>query len=289
LSKLLLSIEAQTYLNFEIIIIDQSKNAFDLEKNRINFERKICYVHDPNISGLIEAKKIGVDKSIGNYVAFLDDDSRPYDDYLERMCKVLDREPVMGLCGNVVNYPYKSKFVYYCYQLFNVGFFRGSRIGVYGSDGSSRKLICTHQLSGGCSIWRKEVFDAIPFDLENKFHYFEDVDFSYRAEKKFPNSLYINLDSKIVDLNEDAGVKDYRKLLENKLFESAKVYVKYGASGEIFLPHYFLYVLGRCFESILYCIQNKSLSPMLGFICGCFRGFVLILKKRSREFLKSNP
>jgi len=228
----------------------------------------------------LKRKKIGVEIAAGDFIAFLDDDSRPFEDYFEKMCCAFEDKLIMGLCGNVINYPYRGKVVQYFYYLFNVGFFRGSRIGVYGSNSSAGKLIRTHQLSGGCSIWRKEVFDEVKFDLENYLHYFEDIDFSYRVYKKFPGSLYINLDSKIVDLNESAGLKNYRGIFEIKLFESAKIYVKYRSNNDIHSFHYVLYVLGRCLESMACGVREKSLNPVLGFLLGCYRATNYILKNR---------
>ncbi len=288
LSRLLSDLLRQTYQNLEIIVLDQSSVAFEFPENTLDFMGRVKYIHDPGISGLVEAKKIGVDKACGDYIAFLDDDSSPFDDYFEKMCKVFENEPVMGLCGNVVNYPYKRDFFKYFYRLFNVGFFRGSRIGAYGSDSSAGHLIGTHQLSGGCSIWRRDVFDAVQFDLENKFHYFEDIDFSYRVEKEFPKSLYINLESRIRDLNGEAGVRDYRGALRGKISESAKIYIKYGSGGEIFFGQYVLFVLGRCLESVFLSMREKSFMPIQGFIQGCCCAVGHIVKNREKVSFPKN-
>ena len=43
-------------------------------------------------------------------------------------------------------------------------------------------------LSGGLSTWRKEVFDKVSFDTKNKFHAYEDKEFSIRIERAFPKT-----------------------------------------------------------------------------------------------------
>ena len=39
--------------------------------------------------------------------------------------------------------------------------------------------------------WKKQVFEKVNFDTKNKFHSYEDIEFSIRVEKIFPGSMFV--------------------------------------------------------------------------------------------------
>ena len=53
-------------------------------------------------------------------------------------------------------------------------------------------LIPSDYISGGLSAYRREVFEAVPFDVENGFFALEDIDFSTRVARAYGSRLYIN-------------------------------------------------------------------------------------------------
>ena len=82
LSRALASVIAQTYENLEIIIVDDNDGENEFRKttrSKIQNEfsgKNIHYIENEKNEGLAEARNIGVKKSMGKFIAFLDDDDR---------------------------------------------------------------------------------------------------------------------------------------------------------------------------------------------------------------------
>ena len=84
LSKAIQSVLNQTYSNFELIIIDDGSTDGTKEiVSGLNDER-IRYVYQEN-KGRSDARNLGIELSIGEYICFLDDDDFFLDNHLETM------------------------------------------------------------------------------------------------------------------------------------------------------------------------------------------------------------
>ena len=90
--KTLDSVLAQTFKDFEIIIINDGST----DKS----EEKIFKIQDPRIyyykkenGGVSDARNFGIEKSKSNYIAFLDADDYWYPDYLQEMYKNINTFP----------------------------------------------------------------------------------------------------------------------------------------------------------------------------------------------------
>ena len=93
----------QSYLPYELIIVDQSKeddshkrvkNLFSHTKTKI----KLLYVHDSEIDGLVSAKNHGVKISSGDIICFLEDDETLDIDYFKKINKVFTENQFIMLC-----------------------------------------------------------------------------------------------------------------------------------------------------------------------------------------------
>ena len=78
LSRALASVMNQKYGNMEIIIIDDSNNEANKIENenlikKLN-DKRIIYLHTNGSEGGGKARNIGIERSNGSYIAFLDDD-----------------------------------------------------------------------------------------------------------------------------------------------------------------------------------------------------------------------
>lgn len=268
LMNLLRNLSEQSFLPTEVIVVDQTSDVIDLSSLDVSY--KLNYLHRVDVKSLVEAKSVGVIHSTSDFICFLDDDSRPHGDFIKELLSGMKEMGAVGMCGFVSNYEYKSKIMHWVYPIFHHGYFRGERMGVFG-DGISSSLpdyIRTHQITGGCSIWSKDVFDHVSFDLENRFHLFEDIDFSYQVNLLFKDRLYINTRAKIEDLYHEVGPRDFGRILFMRMHEVKKVYKKYKGSGHIARVDFVMYVIGRALEAMMISMREKSLSPLRGFVFG---------------------
>ena len=84
------SVLAQTFMPIEIIVVDDHSN-FDVEDLLIDrFNNKLIKVHvNPDNVGAAKSRNIGVKKSTGEYIAFLDSDDYWLEKKLEKQAKII--------------------------------------------------------------------------------------------------------------------------------------------------------------------------------------------------------
>jgi GT2 family glycosyltransferase len=277
LERAVVSVCRQSRLPDELLIIDQS--ADDAPRRRVEAVLAtaprfgVDYVHDPAIAGLVAAKKAAVARAKGDIVCFLEDDVVLEADYLRNIEAGFVQEPSMiGSCGIVTNLPRLPPFYFALFHFFHRGIFRDRRVGVHGATtGHGHALIRSDYISGGLSAYRREVFEAVPFDVENGFFMLEDVDFSTRVARAFGARLYINpnarLEHRMSPLNRAAlGARHERKAREFLLFYRKR-------RGDGARPaHLLLLLAGLFLEAVFQAVRSRRLSPVPGFFRGLWQG-----------------
>ncbi len=94
------SVLAQTYQNFEILVIDDGSR----DNTREVLERygtRICYINQEN-AGVAAARNKGIEQSRGRYVSFLDADDTWYPEKLEKQVEALSKNPNCKFCYSAV-------------------------------------------------------------------------------------------------------------------------------------------------------------------------------------------
>jgi len=277
LERAVLSICAQSRLPDALIIVDQS--ADDASRRRVMAVLAtaapvaIDYVHDPRIAGLVAAKSVAVGRARGDVVCFLEDDVVLERDYIRAIELGFVQEPRMaGSCGIVTNLPPLPPFYFALFHFFHRGIFHDARVGVTGvATGTGLPLIPSDYLSGGLSAYRREVFEAVHFDVANGFFALEDVDFSTRVAKRYGNRLYINpnarLEHRMSPVNRAVlGPRQERKVREFLVF-----YKKRRGEGAR-AAHLVLLAIGLFLEAAFQAVREKSLAPLQGYFKGLWRG-----------------
>ncbi len=278
LERAISSICKQTKLPDEIIIVDQSVDNLSIRaiKNMMSQykEPKLIYIHDSNVLGLVEAKRIAVKIASGQIICFLEDDIVLEADYIRQIELGFIKQPNMiGCCGVITNPP-KVGFLYkFFFKIFHRGIFEDSRMSIYGKFSRySNNLRQSNMLSGGASAWRREVFDNVEFDGANGFHMFEDIDFSTRAARHFGNRLFINPNARLAHycspINRD--VLDIRQ--RRKVRECFTYYKKRKDWPSAAISFYWL-LLGMLLEAMFQSFSCVSFKPIQGYILGLKDGY----------------
>ena len=150
--KLLKELEIQKTDEVEIFLIDDGCNETRLDK----FNNKIDITHLEKNEGLSYARNVGIDKSIGKYIAFIDSDDQITMDYIERLLKLIEE--------------HDEDIIYFNWADFN------------------ENAIIRHP--GNYAVWKaiykKEIVPR--FDEEQRFN--EDVFFQEELEKKQLTKYY---------------------------------------------------------------------------------------------------
>ena len=92
LSQAIQSVREQTYKEIELILVDDNGEGTEIQKkNQKMFSKSgdVCYVPNKKNSGAQFSRNIGILKSSGEYVAFLDDDDLWMPDKIEKQMEFL--------------------------------------------------------------------------------------------------------------------------------------------------------------------------------------------------------
>lgn len=278
LSKAVVSILAQTRLPNELMIVDQSPGdeSRSIVDALMSGDERILlvYIHDPRISGLVDAKRVAAERAGGDIVCFLEDDVILEPDYIEQIEQgFADRPEMVGCCGIITNPPHQSAAYVILFQLFHRGIFMDRRVGLYGRfSGRGNKLIASEMLSGGLSAWRRDVFKVVPFDVANGFHMFEDIDFSTRVARYFGPRLYVNPNARLEHHCSPVNREVLGPRQRRKLTECIAYYKKRRDwPGATFALPWLL--LGMLLEAVFQSYSARSLGPIQGYFAGLRDGF----------------
>ena len=272
------SLCAQSRLPCELIIVDQSVDDLSCRTVDIALSKfkqiKLIYIHDSKISGLVDAKRVGLNHVSGDIVCFLEDDVVLESDYLEEIELGFTTNPNMIGCSGVITNPPKVNSLYkFLFVMFHRGIFKDKRIDVNGIyNGHSNRLLKSDMLSGGVSAWRREVFDNVEFDVANGFHMFEDIDFSTRVARHYGNRLFINPNARLAHycspINRDQlGARERRKIRE------CFTYYKKRKDWQNATISFYWLLLGMLLEAIFQSFSCLSFKPIQGYILGLRDGY----------------
>ncbi|CAA6812625.1 MAG: Putative N-acetylgalactosaminyl-diphosphoundecaprenol glucuronosyltransferase [uncultured Sulfurovum sp.] len=94
INKCIESVLAQTFIHWEMIIVDDFSNDNSLEiiKKYSNFDNRIIFIRNQNNMGAAQSRNIATQRSLGRYIAFLDSDDTWYKNKLERQISLMNEK-----------------------------------------------------------------------------------------------------------------------------------------------------------------------------------------------------
>lgn len=158
------SVLAQTYQNFELILVDDGSPDRSVELCQQFTDPRIQIIRQEN-RGLAGARNTGIRHATGNYLAFLDADDLWLPEKLEKHVRHLASSPEVGVSFS------RSAFIDD----------RGESLGNYQmaklKDITAEYLLCRNPIGNGSApVIRREVFDEIRF-FQNRRGRMEDCYF----------------------------------------------------------------------------------------------------------------
>ena len=278
------SILSQTLHPNQVIVIDQSKPSnLDIKyfkeiiaPTNIN----LLYIHDQSIKGLVNAKSASLKYNECDIISFFDDDIVLRPNYLFEISKAFkNHKLIMGANGIIINRPQINNLNNFIFNFFHIGLFRDNRQSISNQKNYS-SLLTVNTLSGGLSSWRKEVFDKVEFDTENKLHAYEDKEFSIRVNKIFPNSMFVIPSATLYHFHAKSNRESLKKRTHNDIKEVIIIFRKNGNLN--FLGFDLLLMsTGLFLKSIMMSLKNLDYNFIILFLKGLYSGLnfpVKILK-----------
>ncbi len=181
-AETLKSVLAQTYADFEVLIIDDGSTDNSVAICQEFQDARFRIIHQQN-RGLAGARNTGIRHAQGDYLAFLDSDDLWLPEKLERHVRHLDTAPEVGVSFS------RSRFIDA----------QGQSLGIYQmpklTDITPGYLFCRNPISNGsCVVIRKAVLTEIQFQ-DNLYGTVEDFYFddSFRQSEDIECWLRITL------------------------------------------------------------------------------------------------
>jgi GT2 family glycosyltransferase len=207
LGKLLGTILGQKATPYEVIVVDTSREGsaqaivatFGAMIRK--FESACLYVKG-GYEGLTAARRVGVKHSTSEAILFLDDDTELDPNVIRELSAFLEKNPrAMGVQPQIresfaEGHSATTLLVWNAFRrIFMLAYWEPNKLGVRRSGTSIlpatlTKVISAERLSG-CACYRRYVFSSLNFDINLvRSSFSEDLDFSFRVNRKYPNSLY---------------------------------------------------------------------------------------------------
>ena len=223
LEKTIDTVLAQSYTNFELLIVDDgSKDDTEIVVKKIIKEKKefkITYIHQKN-SERAAARNNGLKSAVGNYVLFFDSDDTLYRNHLE-VAKESILEKKM------------PEFIHLRYDIKNeIG--QITKEGPIYHHSPNKELIFGNFLSCNGIFIRKDIALENQFNEDRKLSAMEDWELWLRLCSKYPLHYINTITSSIIDHNERSVVLTSKE----PLIDRGKAIINYITNNKIVTEYY---------------------------------------------------
>lgn len=173
LKKAIASVLAQTFKDFELLIVDDcsSDNTSQLVEN--STDTRIRYIRNNSNKGIAAVRNIGVNNSIGTYIAFLDDDDEWLPDKLEMQVRML--EPSSPKLGAIYTGVASINTANNKVVKITIPQYRGNIL---------KRILLQNFITTSSIVLKKACFEKIGL-FDEKITYAEDFDMWIRISKEF--------------------------------------------------------------------------------------------------------
>ena len=271
------AILAQSRLPEQVIIIDQSSQDNVVKEQLAPQAKKenirLDYIHDESINGLVQAKATSIQYNQCDYISFFDDDIVHEPNYLAAIEESIIAHPEMiGLNGIILNAPKEGLLKRLIFGFTHFGLYKDNRQSVILSlkEGTIQPQ-SVNTLSGGLSTWKKEVFDTVTFDTKNKFHAYEDKEFSIRIERAFPKRMFIVPQAKLYHYHSAGNRQSLLRRTQNDLVEVWKLFKKNGNYNWLGLD-FIVLLFGLLLNALMLSLKHLNINFLIHYLKGFNQG-----------------
>lgn len=172
------SVMAQTFSDFEVIVIDDASTDSSLKIAEKYLTDSVSIVKHQQNKGLSAARNTGIRNAKSKFIAFIDSDDLWKPNFLEQMHKLIHRFFEAGIFGSAYEEVYDGIALEVDK---NVNSKKGKMtlISDFFSANAYQPIFCYSSV-----VVRKEVFEDVGF-FDEKITLGEDVDFNIRAGQKY--------------------------------------------------------------------------------------------------------
>lgn len=262
------SVFAQTYPDFEVVIVDNASTDGSLEWLRSEFPQVRLIANDRNL-GFARANNLAIQATSAPYIATLNNDTQVEANWLRELVKGMSLHPQVGMVASKILYhetPHVLDSAGIEVSRTGLAWNRGNRAH---EDAREVEPYEVFGPSAAAALYRRAMLDEVGLFDESYFAYYEDVDLAWRARLLGWRCLYVPT-ARVYHVHSATGrqgsaFKRYL-LARNKVWTTLK---NYPAPAMWFnLPIIVLYDL---VSDIYRMILERNLSPIRGQIAALAR------------------
>ncbi|MCK5475868.1 MAG: glycosyltransferase family 2 protein [Candidatus Pacebacteria bacterium] len=188
------SFEKIKYNNYEVIVVDNGSEDDSVSKIR-KYYPKINIIENKKNLGFAGGNNVGIEYAIDNcadYVLLINNDTIVEEDFLTELVKVGESDEKIGLLGSKIYFHSEKKRIWTAGGKVNWLKNKGTHIGLDEIDvGQYDRIREVGYLTGCCLLIKREVIEKIGGLEESYFLYYEDTDFSLRAQNIGYKCVYV--------------------------------------------------------------------------------------------------
>jgi len=185
------SLKNNDYLNYKVVIIDNgSKEKFQIS------DSKVKVIYNKENLGFSGGNNVGIKYALENkadYILLLNNDTIVSNNFLSKMVEIAEKDNKIGIVGPKIYFP-DSKKIWFAggkiNWLYNKGIMKGFNEidnGQYNKPEAQK----TDYITGCCALIKKEVLKKIGLMPEEYFLYYEDTDWSLKAQKQGYKCIFV--------------------------------------------------------------------------------------------------
>lgn len=183
------AVRAQTYRDFEVLLVDNASSDSSVEFVKTFFPEIQVIALSQN-QGFSGAANEGIQRAKGEFIALLNNDAKVDPPWLEELVKAIQTSPDIGFCASkilIAPQGVKIDTAGDSYTSFGVALKRGHAL-------SKNRYSRPELVFGACAaaaLYRRSLFYEIGLFDEDFFCTYEDVDLSFRAQLSGYRCLFV--------------------------------------------------------------------------------------------------
>jgi len=188
------SLKKINYDNYKIIVVDNGSKEESISKIEKQYS-DLCIIKNESNLGFAGGNNIGIKYAIDNnadYVLLINNDTIVDENFLTELVEVGGADEKNGLLGSKIYFHSEKNRIWFVGGKVNWLKNKGTHIGLDEIDeGQYDKIKEVDYLTGCCLLIKKEVIERIGVLEEDYFLYYEDTDFSLRAQNEGYKCIYV--------------------------------------------------------------------------------------------------
>ena len=265
------SLQAQSYADFEIILVDNGSTDGSAEWVARHFPHVRLICKETNL-GFAAANNQAIRASTAPYVVTLNNDTRVDPGWLAALVQAVENDATVGMCASKMLFADRPDVINSTGISLDAAGIAWDRRGGERDGGAETTPIEVFGPCAGAALYCREMFDQIGVFDEEFFAYLEDVDLAWRARLAGWRCLYVPA-ARVYHVHSATAVEGSsfkRRLLgRNKVWLIAKDYPM--PRLLLYLPLIVLYDVAAVLFTLVSRRDTSSLRGRLEGLSGLFR------------------